>query len=177
MIVVSDTSPISALFLVEQLDLLPALFKKVVVPQKVMEELRLLEVDFGHNLSVLKNASWLEVVTVQNTVHVNLLRTFLGEGESEAIALVKEINADYLLIDEMEGREAALAEGIQVIGLLGVLIKAKNAGLITFLRPIMEDLRVKANFYIHESLYHQVLRQVRGCLNFRIRVFVPLGES
>ncbi|MCW5922059.1 MAG: DUF3368 domain-containing protein [Saprospiraceae bacterium] len=138
---------------------MPALFKKVIVPTKVMSELQLLETDFRHNLFVLKNASWLEVAVVQNVAHVNLLRAFLDDGESEAIALAKEIGADYLLIDEIEGREAALAEGLKIIGLLGVFMRAKNAGLITLLRPILDDLRIKANFYIHDSPYRQVLQQ------------------
>jgi predicted nucleic acid-binding protein len=69
------------------------------------------------------------------------------------------LHADYLLIDEMEGREAAAQEGLKTIGVLGVFIQAKSAGLIAQVRPLMEDLREKARFYIHSKLFEAVLRQ------------------
>lgn len=160
MIVISDTSPLSGLFLVGELRLLPALFGKVVVPQKVMEELLVLETDFGHDLSELKTATWLKIESVLDTGTLTRLQMFLDDGESEAIVLARELHADFLLMDELEGRQAAAEFGLKTIGLLGVLVRAKNAGLILSVRAAMDDLRSKARFFISEKLYLQVLKQV-----------------
>jgi predicted nucleic acid-binding protein len=85
MIVVSDTSPLSSLYLIDQLPLLPAIFGKIIVPEKVWEELLVLETDFGRDLSALKSASWLDVVPASDTAAVFRLQRFLDAGESEAI--------------------------------------------------------------------------------------------
>lgn len=159
MIVVSDTSPLSSLYLIEQLPLLPAIFGKIIVPEKVWEELLILESDFGHDLTVLKSAPWIQIALAKDMTEVHRLQQFLDAGESEAIVLAKELRADYLLIDEMEGREAAAREGLKTIGVLGVFIQAKSVGLIPFVRPLMEDLKFKARFHIHDKLFNAVLKQ------------------
>lgn len=159
MIVVSDTSPLSSLYLIEQLPLLPAIFGKIIVPEKVWEELLILESDFGYDLSVLKTATWLQVVAANNVIEVHRLQQFLDAGESQAIVLAKELHADYLLMDEMEGREAAANEGLKTIGVLGVFIQAKSAGLIPLVRPLMEDLKSKARFFIHNKIFDAVLKK------------------
>jgi len=159
MIVVSDTSPLSSLYLIDQLPLLPAVFGKIIVPEKVWEELLVLETDFGHDLSLLKSAPWLEVCPASDVAEVRRLQRFLDAGESQAIVLAKELHADYLLIDEMEGREAAAHEGLKTIGVLGVFIQAKSFGLIAEVRPLMEGLQMKARFHIHDKLFHAVLKQ------------------
>lgn len=160
MIVVSDTSPLSSLFLIGKLELLPGVFGKIIVPPKVMEELLVLETDFLRNLSELKSAVWLEIQAPTNWQEVARLNQFIDAGESEAIVLAQELQADFLLIDDKQGREAADAEGLKTIGVLGVFVLAKKAGLVNLVRPLMDDLRLKAKFRIQEQLYLKVLRQV-----------------
>ncbi len=160
MIVISDTSPISSLFLVGHIHLLPKIFGRVIIPQEVFSELLILETGFDHDLSKLKNAPWLEVGQVKDLETVKRLKKVLDDGESEAIVLAKELEADYLLIDEHEGREVATAEGLKIIGVLGVLIQAKANGQIPLVRPVMDDLQTTAKFRISESLYHHVLAKV-----------------
>ena len=160
MIVISDTSPISSLFLTNQVDLLPKIFGRVIIPQEVFSELLILETDFGHDLSALKTASWLEVLQVKDLRAVNRLKEMLDDGESEAIILAKELQADYLLIDEHEGRQIAASEGLQIIGVLGVLIQAKANGFIPLVKPVIDDLQNIAKFRISEKLYGLVLAQV-----------------
>lgn len=160
MIVVSDTSPIGNLFLVDRLELLPAIFGQVFIPEKVFQELMILETNFGHDLSSLKNAPWLVVSHVADQHAIARFRTELDAGESEAIVLAQEIHAEFLLIDESEGRLVAQREGLQVIGLLGVIMQAKHKGLISAIHPILEELRVRANFWIAEPLYQKLLRQM-----------------
>jgi len=106
MIIVSDTTPISELAKVDNLDLLPKLFGKVVIPQGVFDEL---QVGKHPAAKLVQNLSWLEVVTVDNQQLVReLQQSFkLDLGESEAIALAEELSASQLLIDERAVSEAS----------------------------------------------------------------------
>lgn len=160
MIVVSDTSPVGSLFLISRLDLLPAVFGKVIIPRKVLEELTVLETDFGHDLAQVKTAAWLEIRVPGDSQAVQYLQKSLDQGESEAIVLAQELKADFVLIDESEGRKIAQEAGLRVIGLLGILIQAKRMGLIERVKPILDELSKKAAFRIAKALYEEVLRQV-----------------
>ncbi|MBN2443608.1 MAG: DUF3368 domain-containing protein [Spirochaetales bacterium] len=81
----------------------------------------------------------------------------MDEGEAEAIALAKEKKAAFLLIDEMKGRLIAEREGITIIGLIGVLLAAKNRGLISSLKEMIELLETNAGFWISEEFKTRIL--------------------
>ena len=87
-------------------------------------------------------------------------RAQLAPGESEAIALALEINADLLLIDERRGRTEANRLGIRITGLLGVLVEAKQRSLIPAVRPLMDDLIATSQFRVSQALYNQILAMV-----------------
>lgn len=159
MIVVSDTSPISALFLINRLELLPILYGQVVIPPAVKRELQKLETDFGHDLSSLETASWLKTIAVSDGARYLHYRRVLDEGESEALTLVHELTADLLLIDEIRGRKVAESEGIAYVGVLGVLLSAKSKGILVGIRDVLDDLRRIAGFHLGQNLYEAVLQQ------------------
>lgn len=154
MIVVSDASPIANLAVVGQLELLRQLYGVVVIPPAVH-----VEVVAGLELRGLSPnlIHWLEVRSVTNAKSVQSLLLELDEGEAEAIVLAEELNADLLLMDEQKGRFTAQTLGLHVIGLLGVLLEAKKRGLVSALRPIVDDLIHKAGFWISSDLYQRVL--------------------
>ena len=81
----------------------------------------------------------------------------LDKGESEAIALALEMNADLVLMDERRGRFMARRLGLEVIGVLGVMVEAKHKGHLDKLKPALDELVGKAGFRIHDTLYRQVL--------------------
>jgi predicted nucleic acid-binding protein len=81
-------------------------------------------------------------------------------GESEALALAIELRADVILIDELAGRAAARREGLEVIGVLGVLREAKLRGLIETISPLLDQLQNKYRFFIGEQLRREILRSV-----------------
>lgn len=156
MIIVSDTSPLSALLRIEQVHLLPALYGKVIVPVAVQRELLGLR-DWGYDPQEILSQPWLEVHTCPHNAHYEHLRIELDEGESEAIVLATMLRADLLLIDERKGRTVAMQEGLNLTGILGVLFEAKQAGLIPAVKPLVTDLVGKANFRIDDHLFRKVL--------------------
>lgn len=156
MIVVSDTSVISNLFLVGHLDILEKLFISVVIPQKVQMELLALK-GFGIDVTPILTAAFIVVKKPSNQAFVHKLMAELDEGEAQAIALAVEVNADLILMDEMKGRALAEQQGLKITGLLGVLLRAKHRGLIQQIKPIMEQLKSEIGFYISDSLFAQIL--------------------
>ena len=132
MIVVSDTTPIISLLKINRLDLLKDLFEIVCIPQFVLEELTAnhkysSEADCILNSDFIKIKSVVDVRTVNILIKVNML----DRGESEAIVLSDELNADILLMDERKGRKIAQQLGINLSGTLGVLMTAFDRNLLT----------------------------------------------
>lgn len=106
---------------------------------------------------VSDTSPWIKVSEPTDQHQVLILKTKLDVGEAEAIALAIELKCDLLLIDERLGTRIALEHGLQTLGLVGVLIKAKNEGLISLVEPILDDLENLAGFWIGESLRQKVL--------------------
>jgi hypothetical protein len=65
-----------------------------------------------------------------------------------------------LLIDEHKGRVAAARLGLKPVGLLGILVSAKHQGLMTAVKPVMDDLMTKAGFWISSDLYDHICQVV-----------------
>jgi predicted nucleic acid-binding protein len=101
--------------------------------------------------------TFLEVLKVRNVESVRELLHDLDLGEAEAIVLAHETGPDYLLIDDLAARSFAIAKGLPVIGLLGVLVKAKRSGLIVSLEQTIIDLERRAGFRISPHVRIEVL--------------------
>jgi uncharacterized protein len=157
MVVVSDTSPISNLYVIGQLNLLHELYSYVVIPTAVFAELNRLS-DFGYDIEEIVEAEWILRQMPEDSVAVSELARRLDLGESEAIVLIKELEAELLLIDERRGWKIANSLGIKTIGVLGILLLAKQKGLISYVRPLLDDLQDKAGFFIRGALRREVLK-------------------
>lgn len=151
MIVVSDTSPLTALLTVGEGHLLPELFAEVVIPGAVRDELL---------RSHPALPAWLRVEPVKDAAEAARLAQFVDSGEAEAIELARELRADRLLIDERRGRRLAVEQGVSVIGLLGVVLLARRTGRIASARALLLRLELEAGMYLSADLRDEALRTV-----------------
>jgi predicted nucleic acid-binding protein len=155
MVIVSDASPIIALAICKQLDLLDKLFGQVYIPQAVFHELTI-----PNKPNVDAITEWVKdrVASAKNTAIITAFSLNLDPGESEALALYWEIAADYLLIDEKKGRAIAARNGIRTVGTIGVLLSAKHQGFLVAVKPCLDTL-VSAGFRISDMLCRQILER------------------
>lgn len=157
MIVISDTSPITNLAAIAQLDLLRQLYDSIVIPRAVYNEMA------GVNREVpgaaeVQSLDWIQTQTLNNPERVREIRQGIDQGEAEAIVLALELEADLLLMDERRGRAVAARYGLSVTGLLGVLLQAKQNHLIAAVKPLLDQLIAQVNFRVSTQLYAEVLR-------------------
>jgi len=127
MLVVSDTSPINYLLLINQIDLFPLLFQQIIIPDAVRDEMIDPSAPAVLQQWIANPPPWL---TVQTVSKVDATLNALDPGEQAAITLSQTLPADLLIIDERLGRRIASDREIPVIGTLGVLDDAASQGLV-----------------------------------------------
>jgi len=143
-IVIADASPLIVLQNIDRLSLLQNLFDEILITPEIKSE-------FGLDLP-----DWVKVAEVQDETKQRLLNLNLDKGEASAIALCLENAESLLIIDERKGRRIAKDLGLKFVGTLGVILKAKEKGLIDSTEKILESLE-NANFHISENLKSQIL--------------------
>ena len=155
MIVISDTSPLNYLILIDYQDVLPTLFGQIIIPQAVLNELQHAKTPEKIKNWIATKPTWLEVRNVRVSP-INKLEN-LDYGEREAIFLAEELGADAILIDEKDGRREAAKLGFITIGTLSVLDRAAETGLISFTEAI-DKLR-KTPFREPKQIVEALLRK------------------
>lgn len=141
-LVISDTGPIISLAVIDKLEILDNLFEKVYIPKAVWNELtKDPSTDYFQ-----KVANFFEN-RVKEISSFNELTFVMDYGESESVILFKELNADYLLIDDKKARKIAENFGIQCIGTIGILAIAKEKGIVDRLRPLFESFLENKRYY------------------------------
>lgn len=156
MIVISDTSCINYLVIIDEINILYHLYKVVIIPQAVRTELLRAKTPEIVRDWVSDAPEWLRVETVELSSEFS----DLGAGEREAIVLALQMNADVILIDDRLAREAAEQEGLEVTGTLGVLLAAAKANLLS-----LEDAIAKlkqTTYHASEPLYQSVLAEAKA---------------
>jgi predicted nucleic acid-binding protein len=153
MIVISDTSPLNYLILIECIDVLPALYGRVVIPEGVLAELQRDSTPQVVKEWIAARPGWLDIR--QASMQANEALSTLGIGEREAISLAQELQAAAIIIDEERGRNEARRLGLSVIGILGVLRDAAERKLIE-LPAALERLR-RTNFRVSDSIIQSLL--------------------
>lgn len=160
MIVVSDTSPITNLAAISQLNLLQQLYSHLIIPKAVYNEM--VKVDqLVPGAVEVQTLPWIQTQAVadyQQIVAIQSSQENIDVGEAEAIVLALELKADLLLMDERRGRAVATSCGLNVTGLLGVLLQAKRNSLIPAVKPLMDQLIEQVDFRVSSQLYAAILQ-------------------
>lgn len=157
MIVVADTSPLNYLVLIDEIDLLPTLFGRVLLPQAALQELQHPKAPPRVREWIIEPPPWLEVRSVASAPGPLLIK--LDPGEREAIQLALELGINTVLIDEAEGRRAAQALHLEVRGTLSILEHGAKIGKIDF-RHALSKLE-QTNFRISPSVRAAYLQRNR----------------
>jgi len=157
MSIVSNASPLISLARIGRLNLLQQLYGELIIPEAVWNEI-VIEGSGKPGADEVKEAPWIKKQAIKNKQLAHVLRQERDAGESEAIALALESEAELLLMDERLGRQTANYLGIHCIGLIGVLIEAKRKGFIEQVKPLLDALQNLAGFRISPSLYSRILQ-------------------
>jgi predicted nucleic acid-binding protein len=157
---VSNSSVLIALSSIGQLELIHKRFPDgVIIPQAVWKEV--VETGAGRvRAEQVAKASWLTISSVSNMNLLSLLRLELDEGESEAIALFIEQPNQAILLDEKNARRVAKQMNLPVLGTIGILIWAKQNGLIPNLKEQLDALQSIGNFRLSNLIYQEAITKV-----------------
>jgi uncharacterized protein len=144
-IAVFDASSLIALTQIDRLWLLPRLFETVVIPPAVALE----------TARTVGNPYWFVSHAPLSPVDIRVLEASLDAGETEAIAVALELDAEVVL-DDRPARRLALRLGLPVVGVVGVILRAKRHGLVESVRADLEALR-NHGFFLGDRLLEQAL--------------------
>ncbi len=153
--VISNTSPLIGLWGLNYLSLLQDLYTEVWIPREVENEF--LALDAIVFREALNSAPWIKVVDLTDPQNAAIYQG-IDAGEAEVFALAAEHNARLVLLDENKGRKKAKEIGLTVKGTVGVLLEAKEEGLIDVIKPLLIQLRDN-RIHLSESLISKALRQ------------------
>lgn len=158
MIVVANTTPLIGLASIQRFDVLNQIFGEIIIAQAVFDEI----MNTGGRKKTAQHevstSTWLHVRSIQDRLAVEVLLDELDLGEAETIVLAREINADWVIMDEKKGRQKLTQMGFNKIGTLGVLIQAKEIGLLPSIKPELEKLQ-KNGFSLSQTVIESVLIQ------------------
>lgn len=144
-VIIADTSCLIIYETINQLEILHKTFPVISVTQQVAEE-------FGD----LPN--WITIKEISNSSQYLELAEILGKGEASSITLALEAKDSILIIDEKKGRKMAQKLGIDIIGSLGILVKAKEKGIIKSVGQILGKID-GTNFRISENIKQKIIKE------------------
>ncbi|MBU4374699.1 MAG: DUF3368 domain-containing protein [Euryarchaeota archaeon] len=147
---VSNSSPLIALAKIEKLDIIRY---DIVIPKAVFDEITKPKKEYVKELYKWSND---KVTEVKNKKAVEYLELIIDRGEAETIVLAEELNAGAVLIDDLKARKIAKLRGLNVIGTIGILLDAKEKGVITELKPLL-DLLLEKKIRVSKELYYRAL--------------------
>jgi predicted nucleic acid-binding protein len=153
MIVVGDTGPLNYLVLIGQVDILPSLFSRVVIPRAVASELESTRAPGPVRRWIGNPPTWLDIHP--DPVEDGTMTT-LDFGERAAITLALLINAPQILMDDKDGRIEAERRNLKVTGTLGIVVEAHLRGLLDFDSTLAR--LSKTSFYLSPRLVAMIRR-------------------
>lgn len=155
--IVADTTPLSAFLRIGREALIQALTGELHIPGAVA-----LELDHGQKLfgPWRERLPYVQIHQVPSSPFLTLLKRELDAGEAEAIALAIERKGELLLIDEANGRSVAQRLNLSIIGSVGLVLLAKDRGLIPAALPVLEALRTHGGLWLGDAFFQSILARI-----------------
>ena len=160
--IISNSSPIVGLSILGKLSLLKELFDEVFIPEAVYQEIVFGNTNAEYGKKELQEAVGRGDFTLYRVQNAELVRKLYGklhEGELEVIIGAKELGLRFVLMDEIAARKLATQFLLRPIGVVGVLVLAKESGKIAEVKPYLEQL-MEHGFHISQKLFRQVLTRL-----------------
>lgn len=155
-LIVADAGPLIALGKLDHITLLAKLWKKVLAPQSVISEC-LNDVRLPGAQAVQRAIAEKLLVTVDDPESVAEQSLGLDAGERAAVLTAKKLRAQ-ILVDEKRGREIARSMGLALIGTVGVIVLARQRGLIPAAKPMLRSLK-ENGYFVSDILIKAALKQ------------------
>lgn len=143
-IVIADTSCLIVLNKIQSLSILHKLYSEILITQEIADEYS------------TKLPDWIRIMGVSNLKKQKELEAQLDSGEASAITPALELEDCLLILDDLHGRKVASSLNLEFTGTLGVLVRAKNSGLVRFIKPILEELK-KIKFRLSPEVEKDIL--------------------
>ena len=154
--VIINSTPLIALSHINKLNLLKMLYNQVYIPQAVFDEISVKE-DSICKIQVKQSLDWIKVLKIKNTMAKEFFKAQLNDGEVEVMILAKEICANLVVIDDKNAKKHAKYLGLNVTGTLGILLKAKQQGIIQEIKPLLMEL-IDKGIYISDNIINICLK-------------------
>lgn len=151
--VIVNSTPIISLCKIGRIDILKAMYSEIIIPEAVYTEVT--KKDDVVKTTLESNKSWISVKTISNEIDKRMYKARLHDGEVEVMILAQEENADLVVIDDLPARKTAQYLGLTLTGTLGILIKAKENGIIDAVMPLIHEMQLK-HIYFSENLINMV---------------------
>ena len=145
-IIISDTSCLILLSKIDELNLLNKISDKVFITTTIQNE-------YGKDLP-----SWINIKEPNDNHYQKILEMDLDKGEASAIALSLEMDNSIIIIDDLKGRNVAERLNLRYSGTFGLILKAKQIGIIQSVKPILTKVK-ETNFRFSEKLFKLILEQ------------------
>lgn len=143
--VVVNSTPLIALAKVNRLELLKNMYGGIIIPDAVYREVTEKEDVAARKIEDARD--WIDIRTVNPDTDRRMYRVKLHDGEVEVMLLAQEIKADVVIIDDGAARSTAEYLGLPLTGTLGVMIKAKQRGLLEAVMPVVQQMEQNGIYY------------------------------
>ena len=144
-VVIADTSCFILLDKINELDLLQKIFKHITTTEEIAKE-------FNKPLP-----QWVSIQSPTNPRYSELLEIEVDKGEASAISLALEIDSSLLILDDQKARKLAERLRLNYTGTLGILLKAKELGILTSIKPVLQKIQ-QTNFRFSEKVLSEILQ-------------------
>ena len=149
--VVVNATPIIVLSNIKRLNILRELYGSIVVPEAVAAEVSV------KNPGFFAQHKWINVKPIENVMAYRAFTSVLHAGEVEVMILAEQLQADLVILDDGLARRHAKYIHLNLTGTIGVLLKAKQEGIIENLKNVLNEL-LEQGFYLSDQVYAEVLK-------------------